>query len=112
MVHGQDEDARHMQLMLASGDTMSTINDQSSVMGSTPATNGSSSQGTASQGANRPSWQGLQIHKSGTIHTHNYAQTNKYMYDCILLRTCPLINISVINPLCAMCTKSILQYPL
>ena len=57
------------QLMQASGDTMSTINDWSSVTGTTPATNGTSSQGTASQGANRPSWQGMQVHKSGTIHT-------------------------------------------
>ena len=37
-------------------------------MGTTPTTNGSSSQGTASQETNRPSWQGLQIHKSGTIY--------------------------------------------
>ena len=47
------------QLMQASGDTISTIDDQSTMMGTTPTTNGSSSQGTASQGANRPSWQGL-----------------------------------------------------
>ena len=45
-----------MQLTQASGDTMSTVNDQSSIMGTTPTTNGTSSQGTASQGANRPSW--------------------------------------------------------
>ena len=38
------------QLMQASGDTMSTIDDQSTVMGTTPTTNGTSSQGTASQG--------------------------------------------------------------
>ena len=44
------------QLMQASGDTMSTVDDWSSIMGTTPATNGSSSQGTASQEANRPSW--------------------------------------------------------
>ena len=56
-------------------------------MGTAPATNGISSQGTASQGANRPSWQGLQIHKSGTISTHSYVQTNKHMYDWILLDT-------------------------
>ena len=48
-----------MQLTQASGATMSTTNDQSSVAGTTPTTNGSSSQGTASQEANRPSWQGL-----------------------------------------------------
>ena len=48
-----------MQLMQASGDTMSTIDDWSSVTGTTPATNGTNSQGTASQDANRPSWQGL-----------------------------------------------------
>ena len=62
-------------------------------MGTTAATNGSSIQGTASQGANRPSWQGLQIHKSGTIYTHSYVQTNKHMYDLILLDTCLLIDL-------------------
>ena len=88
-----------VQLMQACGDTMSTINDWSTVndwrtiMGTTPATNGSSSQGTASQGANRPSWQGLQIHKSGTIYAHSYVQTNKHMYDWILLKTCSSINL-------------------
>ena len=45
------------QLTQASGDTMSTINDQRSVMGTTPATNGTTSQGTARQEAKRPSWQ-------------------------------------------------------
>ena len=82
-----------MQLMQASGDTTSTVNDQSSITSNTPTTNGSSSQGTASQGANRPSWQGLQIHKSGTIYTHSYAQTNQHMYDWILLNTCSLIDL-------------------
>ena len=82
-----------VQLMQASGDTMSTINDQSTVLGTTPATNGTSSQGTASQGANRPYWQGLQIHKSGTIYMHSYVQTNEHMYDWILLNTCSLIDI-------------------
>ena len=81
-----------MQLIQASGDTMSTINDQSSI-GTTPTTNGTSIQGTASQGANRPSWQGLQIHKSGTNYTHSYAQTNKHMYNWILLDTCSSINL-------------------
>ena len=57
------------QLMQASGVATSTDNDWSTVMGTTPTTNGSSSQGTGSQGANRPSWQGLQIHKSATICT-------------------------------------------
>ena len=52
------------QLTQASGDTVSTIDDQSSVMGTTPTTNGTNSQGTASRGAKRPSWQGLQVHKS------------------------------------------------
>ena len=80
------------QLMQASGDTMSTVNDWSSILGTTPATNGSSSQGTISQEANRPSWQGLQIHKSGTIYTHSYTQTNKHIYDWILVDTCSLIN--------------------
>ena len=37
------------QLMQASGDTMTTGNDWSLVMGTTPATNGKNSQGTASQ---------------------------------------------------------------
>ena len=38
------------QLIHASGVTTSTDDDQSTVMGTTPATNGSSSQGTTSQG--------------------------------------------------------------
>ena len=84
---------QHMQLTQATGDTISTVNDQSSNMGTTAATNGSSSQGTASQGANRPSWQGMQIHKSGTIYTHSYAQTNKDMYNWILLDTCSSIDL-------------------
>ena len=62
-------------------------------MGTTPETNGTSSQGTASQGAKRPSWQGLLVHKSGTIHTHSYVQTNKHMYDWIVLNTCSSINL-------------------
>ena len=81
------------QLMQASGDTTSTINDWSLVMGTTPTTNGTNSQGTASQEANRPSWQGLQVHKSGTIYTHSYGQTNKHMYDWILVNTCSLIDL-------------------
>ena len=81
------------QLMQASGDTVSTVDDWSSVMGTTPATNGTGSQGTATQGVNRPSWQGLQVHKSGTIHTHSYVQTNKHMYDWILLDICSLIDL-------------------
>ena len=60
------------QLTQASADTMSTINDWSAVTGTTPTTNGTNSQCTASQEANRPSWQCLQVHKSGTIHTHSY----------------------------------------
>ena len=83
-----------VQLMHASGVTMRTNDDWSTVTGTTPASNSSSSQGTACQGANRPSWQGLQIHKSGAIYTHSYyAQTNKHMYDWILLNTCSLINL-------------------
>ena len=85
--------AQDAQLMQASGVTMSTDDDQSTMTGTTPTTNGSSSQGTTSQGANRPSWQGLQIHKSGTIYTHSYAQTNKHMYNWILLDTCSSINL-------------------
>ena len=79
--------------MQASGDTTSTINDQSSTTGTTPATNGSRSQGTASQEAKRPSWQDLQIHKSGTSLTHSYMQTNKHMSNWILLDTCSLIDL-------------------
>ena len=63
MVYVQDEDARHA-LKQASGDTISTIDDQNSVMGTTPTTNGTNSQHTASEEANRLSWQGLQVHKS------------------------------------------------
>ena len=92
MVHGQDEDARHTA-DTSQGDTTSTINYQSSVMGTTPTTNGTTSQGTASQEAKRPSWQGLQVHKSQTIHTHSYVQTNLHMYDWILLDTCSSINL-------------------
>ena len=68
-------------------------NDQSTMTGTISATNGSSIQGIASQGANRPSWQGLQIHKSGTIYTHSYVQTNKHMYNWILLDTCSSIDL-------------------
>ena len=82
-----------VQFMKASGDTMSTVHDWSSVMGTTPATNGTSSQGAASQEANRPSWQGLQVCKSGTIHSHSYVQTNKHMYNWILLNACSLIDL-------------------
>ena len=92
MVHGQDEDTR-CAADASQWRYMSTVNDWSSVMGTTPATNGSSSQCTASQEANRPSWEGLQIHKSRTIYTHSYAQTNKHMYNWILLNTCSLINL-------------------
>ena len=83
------------QLMQASGDTTSTIDDWSTITGTAPTTNGTTSQGTTGQGANRPSWQGLQIYKSGTIYTHSYAQTNKHMYNWILLDTC-----SSIDPFC------------
>ena len=79
--------------MQANGDTTSSVNDQSSVMGTTPTTNGTNSQVTASQKANRPSWQGLQVHNSGTICTPSYVQTNKHMYDWILLDTCSLIDL-------------------
>ena len=67
------------QLTQASGDTISTVDDQSTITGTTPTTNSTSSQGTTGQGANRPSCQGLQIHKSGTIYTLSYVQTNKHM---------------------------------
>ena len=81
------------QLTQASGDTTSTIDDQSSVMGTTPTTNGTNSQGTASQEANKPPWPGLQVHTSGTIYTHSYVLINKHMYDWILLDTCSSINL-------------------
>ena len=83
-----------VQFTQASGVTTSTDDDWSNMMGTTHTTNGSSSQGTSSQGANRPSWQGLQTHKSGTIYTHNYMRTNKHMYNWSLLDTCSLINLS------------------
>ena len=60
--------------------------------GSTPATSCLTSQGTATQEADRPTCQCLQIHKSGTIYTHSYVPTNKNMYNWILLNTCSLIN--------------------
>ena len=82
-----------VQLTQGSGDTTSTINDWSLVTGTTPTTNGTNSQGTACQGAKRPSWQGLQVNKSGTIHTHSYVQTNKHMYSWILLDTCSSIDL-------------------
>ena len=44
-----------VQLTQASGVTMSTDNDQSTVKGTTLTTHGSSSQSTATQGVNRPS---------------------------------------------------------
>ena len=44
-----------MQLTQASGDTMSTVDDWSLDTGTTPTSNGTDSQGTASQEANRPS---------------------------------------------------------
>ena len=80
-------------------------------MGTTPATNGSSSQGTTSQGVNRPSWQGLQIHKSGTLCTHSYVQTNKHMYHWILLDSCSPINLFCNDPMSTMCTELTLHYP-
>ena len=80
-------------LMQASGDTANTSDDPSSIMGTTPATNGTNSQGTASQGAERLSWQGLQVHKNGTFHTRSYVHVNKHMYNWILLNTCSLINL-------------------
>ena len=82
-----------VQLMQPSGDTTSTIDDQSTMTGTTPTTDSTSSQGTTSQGVNRPSWQGLQIHKSGTIYSHSYVQTNKHMYNWIPLNTCSSIDL-------------------
>ena len=81
------------QLTQANGARTSTNNNQDTVMGSTPVTSSLSSQDTVSQEANRPTWQCQQIHKSGTIYTNSYMQTNKYMYDWILLNTCSLIDL-------------------
>ena len=78
------------QLMQASGVTISTDDDWSTATGTTPVTNGSSSQGTASQGTNRSSWQGKPkstcMIGSSSIHVH---QSISF----------------VINPMCGMCTK-------
>ena len=94
-----------VQLMQASGDTTSTIDDQSSVMGTTPTTNSPSSQGTASQEANRPSWRGLQIHKSEpSIPTAMCKPTSTCMIGSSLIHAHQSVSF-VINPLCAMCTK-------
>ena len=93
MVHGQDEDARGAA-DASQGDTTSIVNDWSSVTGTTPATNVTNSQGTASQETERPSGQGLQVNESGTILTHSYTQTNKHMYNWILvLDICSLIDL-------------------
>ena len=82
-----------MQLTQASGVPMSTDDDQSTVMGTTPTTSSLSSKGTASQGAKRPAWQDLQTHRSDTIYTHSYVQSNKHMYNWILLNTCSSIDL-------------------
>ena len=94
-----------VQLMQAIGVAISTDDDQSTMTGTNPTTNGFSSQGTASQGTNRPSWQGLQILKSGTIYTHSFAQANKHMYDWILSIHINQLISFVIHPMFAMCTK-------
>ena len=81
------------QLTQTSGNRTSTNDDWSTVMGSTPATIGLTSQDTTTLEVGRPPWQCLQIHKSGTIYTHSYVQTNKYMYDWIFLNTCSSIDL-------------------
>ena len=58
--------------------------------------------GTASQGANRPSWQGLQFHKSRTIYTHSYAQTNNnrkisMIFPLVSCCVVVLINLAVLK---------------
>ena len=53
----------------------------------------------------------LQIHKSGSIYAHSYVQTNKHKNNWILLDTCSSIDLFVIDPMCAMCTKQTLHYP-
>ena len=86
-----------MQLMQASGDRTSTINDCHNQMAQIAMHSQSRGKQT--------SWQGLQVHKSGTIYTHSYAQTNKHMYYWILLDTCSLINLFELS-LCAQCAPS------
>ena len=90
------------QLMQASGATMSTDDDQSTMTGTTPTTNGSSSQGTTT---NRPSWQGLQIHKSGTIYTTAmHKPTSTCTIGSSLIHVHQSISF-VINPICTMCVE-------
>ena len=100
-----------VQLMQSSGVAMSTDNDQSTVMGTTPATNGSSSQGTASQGANRPSWPA-----DPQEWNHLYPQVCAKKQRTRMIRSSS-INVHQlisfgINPMCAMCTELTLCYPL
>ena len=100
------------QLMQSSRVTTSTDDDQRTVTGTTSTTNGSSSQGTASQGPKRPSWQGLQIHPSGTIYTHSYEQPpSTCTIGSSLIHVHQSISF-VINPMCATSTELILCYPL
>ena len=82
------------QLMQASGVTTSTDDDQSTVMGTTSATKGSNSQGTVSQGANRPSQQGLEIYKGGTICMLGSSSIHVHQLICL-----------VIDSMCATCTE-------
>ena len=98
------------QLMQASLDTVSTIDDWSSVMGTRPTTNGTSSQGTASQGAKRPSWQGLRSIRVEFTPTTMCKLTSTCMIGSSLIHAHKLIYF-VNDPLCTMCTKSILLYP-
>ena len=66
--------AQEAQLMQTSGATTRLDNHQSTVTGTTPTTNGLSSQGTTSQEANRPAdpqkWNHLypQIHANQQVH--------------------------------------------
>ena len=101
-----------MQLTQASGDTTTTIDDWSLVLGTTPATNGTNSQGTASQEANRPSWQGLQVHKSGEPFTPTAMckPTSTCTIGSSSIHAHQLISFAII-PLCTTYTKSILHYP-
>ena len=73
-----------VQLMQASGVTMSTNDNWSTMTGTIPATSGSSSQGTAGQGASRPSW-----HRSTRVEpfipTAMHKPTSTYMIGSSLI---------------------------
>ena len=83
---GQD-----VQLTQASGVTTSTDGDWITI-GTTPTTNGSTSQGTASQGANRPSWQGLLTRVEPFIPTVMHKPTSTCIIGSSLIHVHQLIS--------------------